>query len=37
MVHAVLPIKVLADGTVTAAFDRERGASEGCEEGAIFP
>jgi hypothetical protein len=35
LVHAVLHIKVLADGTVTVEFDKERRASEGCELGVI--
>jgi hypothetical protein len=36
-IHAVVHIKVLADGTVTVDFDKERGASEDCELGVIFP
>ena len=37
LIHEVLHIKVLADGTVTVDFDKESGASEGCELGVIFP
>jgi hypothetical protein len=37
LIHAVLHIKVLADGTVTVEFDKEQGASESCESGVIFP